>query len=84
MADRVITAVELIGDDSSTSQKAMKHVGKGILKSLISYAKSGNHVLVHYSDGSTSQHMLAEPDDDKKKNSRAATFRVELPEGVVP
>ena len=78
----IVTAIEIVGDDSKASHKAAKHAGKGILKMLMSNASAGAHVLVHYDDGTSSKHRLMEPDADGKKRAKAATFRVELPQGV--
>ena len=82
MPERTVMAFEVVGDDNSNSHKLLKHTGKGILKMMVGNKRPGNHILVHYDDGTSSQHLLREPNDDRKKNSKPATFRIELPEGV--
>jgi hypothetical protein len=74
---RTVTKVEFVNIDTP-EREAVAHAIHGYLEHTKHGKRSGDHVVIHYDDGSTSQHILGEA------SRQGASYVVETPEGVEP
>lgn len=72
-----VTKIEFPGADSAP-RRASRMVGHATVAGMKHAKRTGDHILIHYDDGTTSQHTLGNHSDV------GDSFVVELPEGVEP